>query len=647
MRFSLHSSASFFVTVVAASCFATLAIAQPTEDDYYPMYTVPTPEGVLLEVGGIATLPEGRLAVSTRRGEVWIIGNPADLATGSPPAFKRFAEGLHEPLGLLFHQKAFYTAQRGELTKLVDTDGDEIADIYETVASWPLSSHYHEYTFGPKLAPDGSFFVTTNVAFGDEEWWRGESRVPWRGWTLKIHPDGTIEPWATGMRSPAGLGMFEGEFFYTENQGDWVGSGGIWHVTKGAFSAHPAGLRWAEHADSPMGLTEDEFSGQIDHRRYKENGRFVKPENVANEEDPMTPSQLHDLFPETRLPAVVLPHGILGVSNSEILVDQSGGAFGPFSGQLFVGDQGQSKIMRVAMEKVDGAYQGVAFDFRAGFQSGVMRLAQGQGGIVYVGETNRGWGSAGEADSGLQFLTWSGKIPFEMQTVKAMPDGFEIVFTKPVEREAALDLASYSGRSYTYKYHPVYGSPQVDIQDLEIEGVALSDDGRTARLAIANLRPEYVHELHGFGLREAATGYPLLHPSAYYTLNAIPGGKKMDRAKASTRRSAAPVPTPTTTAANGQKSIDFASVQPLLTRHTCTACHSPDKRLVGPSFSAIADRNYSPEEIVQLIYSPQPENWPGFPTPMAPMTHVPEADALQIARWINSLANSPSKAPSP
>ena len=41
----------------------------PTEEDYYRMVTIPTPEGVLLEVGGLTTLPDGRIALSTRRGE--------------------------------------------------------------------------------------------------------------------------------------------------------------------------------------------------------------------------------------------------------------------------------------------------------------------------------------------------------------------------------------------------------------------------------------------------------------------------------------------------------------------------------------------------------------------------------------------------
>jgi hypothetical protein len=78
-------------------------------------------------------------------------------------------------------------------------------------------------------------------------------------------------------------------------------------------------------------------------------GRYIKPENVVNEKF-ATLFEAKQKLPEIQLPAVWLPHGVLGISNSEI-VKIPEGVFGPFSGQLLVGDQGQSKISRVYMEK--------------------------------------------------------------------------------------------------------------------------------------------------------------------------------------------------------------------------------------------------------------------------------------------------------
>lgn len=615
----------------------------PVEDDYYKIITIPAPENILLEIGGVATLPDGRVAVCTRRGDVWVIENPT-MEDGSLPVYSLFASGLHEALGLAYKDGALYTAQRGELTKLVDTNGDGKADVYETVYAWPLSGHYHEYSFGPKIAPDGSFFVSGNVAFGDEEWWRGESRVPWRGWIMKISSEGKMEPWATGMRSPCGLGMIDGELFYDDNQGDWMGSGGIWNVKKGTFTGHPAGLRWTGEPNSPLKITTEQLYAKVDPRQIKKEGQYVKPENTADEKDPDFLFELKKDFPALRLPSVWLPHGVLGISNSEILEDETAGKFGPFAGQVFVGDQGQSKIMRVVMEEVKGELQGVAFDFKSGFQSGVLRMNWGHDGSLFVGETNRGWGSSGTTNSGFQRLLWTGKIPMEMKTVRAMPDGFEVEFTMPVNRESAEDLRSYAGRSYIYKYHPVYGSPTVNEEKLQVRGVKVSEDGMKVRVVIENLKQFYLHEISVQGVRSLNNSLPVLHPMAYYTLNNIPDGAKLPLSELSTKRSvsstvksAASQNQKTVASTTNTKSVTYADIEPLLVKNTCTACHQISKRQVGPSFKDIAKRNYSNERMVQLIYNPEPKNWPEHETPMAPMPQVPKDEALKIAAWINTL----------
>lgn len=647
----------------AATMLTAWAQESPKEEDFSKIMKVTSPEGTLLEVGGLVTLPNGSLGVATRRGDIWIVENP----TSRRPYFRKFASGLHEILGLAYKDGALYCAQRGELTKLMDTNKDGKADVFETVYAWPLSGHYHEYSFGPKIAPDGSFFVTGNVAFGNEEWWRGESRVPWRGWTMKISPEGTMQPWATGMRSPAGLGIYDGELFYTDNQGDWMGSGGVTHVRKGSFTGHPAGLKWTGMANSPLKLTTDQLYAKVDPRqRRDENGRAIKPENVVSE----TPDLLYTLkeqFPnvDIQTPAVWLPHGILGISNSEILQIPDG-AFGPFAGQLLVGDQGMSKISRVFMEKVNGEYQGGAIEFRNGFRSGVLRMAFAEDGSLFVGETNRGWGSAGEANEGLQRLVWNGTIPFEMRTVKAMPDGFEIEFTKPVDKKSAEDLASYRVESFIYKYQAVYGSPTINKETLPLKGVKVSADGLKARIIVDDLRKYYIHQLTLDGVRGQEGSYSLVHPIAYYTLNNIPTGEKLSISEVSTTNSAGPrsatapaktepvkiTPAKTVKGAKvteggkpklieGQtvtmaKAPTYDEVKGLLTKHTCLACHQTNKRQVGPAYVDVAKRKYTNDQIVDLIYNPKPEHWPDY-TQMAAMPQVPKADALKIAAWINSL----------
>jgi cytochrome c551/c552 len=638
-------------SVIMFSGNSAFAQETPKEEDFFKIMKVATPEGIILEVGGLVNLPNGDLGISTRRGDVFIVENP----TSSRPYFKKFASGLHEILGLAYKDGAFYCAQRGELTKLVDTNIDGKADVYETIYSWPLSGHYHEYSFGPKIASDGSFFVTGNVAFGSEEWWRGESRVPWRGWAMRITADGKMEPWATGMRSPAGLGFLNNELFYTDNQGDWMGSGALWKVEKGDFMGHPAGLAWSGMTNSPLKLTTEQFNSKIDPRKVKnDKGRYIKPENVVNENF-KTLFEMKKEFPELRLPAVWLPYGILGISNSEPITIPKG-HFGPFEGQTLVGDQGMSILSRVFLEKVNGEFQGASFMFRSGFRSGVMRMSWARDSSLFIGETNRGWGSAGEANEGLQRLVWNNKTPFEMKAVRAMPDGFEIEFTLPVDPKSAEDLASYSVESYIYKYHPVYGSPPVNTQNLAIKGVKLSADGLKARIIVDNLRRYYIHTIKLDGIRERDNFYSLVHPTAYYTLNNIPEGAKLSMTEVSTKNSAiliaqappvttgvkkttvaAPVKQVAQVLAQVEKVPTYNDVKGMLASYTCLSCHNPDRKIVGPAFKDIAKRKYSPEKIVQLIHNPQPENWPEYPTPMPPMPQVKKEDGLKIAAYINSL----------
>ncbi|OOQ58726.1 c-type cytochrome [Mucilaginibacter pedocola] len=631
---------------ISLSFSAAFAQETPKEEDFFKVNKVRVPEGPILEVGGLVTLPNGNLALSTRRGEVYIVENP----TSATPYWRRFAYGLHEILGVAYKDGALYVAQRGELTKLIDNDQDGKAEIYQTIYAWPLSGHYHEYSFGPKIMKDGTFMVTGNVAFGDEEWWRAESRVPMRGWAMNITESGKMTPYAAGFRSPAGISAIDSELYYTENQGDWVGSGGLWKVNKGDFMGHPASLRWTSLPNSPVKLQSDFFYSQMDERRIKnEQGRYIKPENRVNETF-KTLFEMKKTFPELKLPSVWLPYGILGISSSEA-VKIPANTFGPFAGQILAGDQGMSIISRIFLETVKGQEQGAAFLFRKGFRSGVLRLEWGTDGSLFVGETNRGWGSAGDANEGLERVVYNGKTPFEMKAVRAMPDGFEAEFTMPVDRKSAEDLASYSAESFIYKYHPVYGSPAVNTEKLKITGVKVSADGLKARFIVNGLRQYYIHTLTLDGIRSAEGFYSLIHPTAYYTLNQIPDGAKLSMSEVSTKNSAAaPAAAPakkgaapakaTATpakAAASTKAPTFKEIEPLLTKNTCLSCHNPTKRQIGPPFAEVAKRKYSPEKILSLIHNPQPQNWPGYSTEMPPMPQVTKAEAFRIAAYINSL----------
>lgn len=472
-----------------------------TENDFYRIRTVPIPQGIFLEVGGMSFLPNGSLAVSTRRGEVWVIDNPS-MKDGIQPSYRLFAQGLHEPLGLNYIKGDLYLTQRSELTRLRDLDGDGVADQYQTMYSWPLSEtgNYHEYAYGPLLDKDGNMIVALNLG------WNGnsESLSKWHGWMLKFSPDFKMTPYAAGFRSPAGMGLnSKGDVFYSDNQGHWVGSGYISHVAEHDFMGNPSSLKWSGEPESGISL---------------------KPSDIPDTGKPMF--EVAKNVKGIKTPAVWFPHTILGISTSGILSYGKAGKMGPFEDQLFVGDQGHSKIMRVFLEQVKGVYQGVVFPFREGFSSGILRMNWGPDGDLFVGMTSRGWGSTGKADYGLQILEWTGETPFEMKTIQAKPDGFEVEFTQPVDEKTARDVASYQIGDFIYQYHSKYGSPPINAATREIKAISVSEDGMRVRLVLDSLKEGYIHEIKAEGIR-SREGIPLLHTFGYYTLNVIPEGDRL------------------------------------------------------------------------------------------------------------------------
>lgn len=625
LRYFLCSSMVVMATVALAKAQVKKdSIIIPKEEDFYQIQTVLVPEGIQLEVGGMAFLPNDKLAVCTRRGEVWIISNPY-MKDGRPSQYQLFAQGLHEPLGMAYYKGDLYVAQRPQLTRLRDKNNDGIADEYKTVYNFEITGNYHEYAYGPVFDKEGDMFVTLNLGwFRDVKGGYMESRVKWRGWMLKISPEGKMTPFAAGLRSPAALTIDKDDHvFYTENQGEWVGSGHMTEVRKGDFLGQPTSLAWADQPGSTVKLKVEDIPDS------------GKPEfEVAK--------QIAGL----KTPSVWIPHAILGVSTSGMLVAGQG-QMGPFEGQFFVGDMGQSLINRVYLEKIKDVYQGAVFPFRKGFSSGVLRLCWGSDGSMFVGMTARGWGAGGGESFGLQRLVWNGKIPFEMKTISARPDGFELEFTQPVDRKTASEAAAYHVRSFTYKYHRQYGSPIINEANCPLKAISISPDGMKVRLVLDSTREGYIHEITVAGVRSTGN-QGLLHNLGYYTLNRIPDGPKLtitteNRVKTVKKPTAKKVPVNnaspkvSTTPSAITRIPKYEEVKPLLIQYTCLSCHDPVKRHIGPPYAEVAKRGYSIDKLKRLIFNPEPGNWPDYATPMPPMPNIPAPALQKIALWIHSL----------
>jgi hypothetical protein len=326
--------------------------------DYYRIETYNLPQGVNFEASGLAVMPNGKLAVGLRKGEVWVEGEKG---------FKLFASGLHEILGLAFHEGALYATQRAEVTKIRDTDGDGTADEYLTAAAgWGVSGAYHEYAYGPVFDAAGNLYTSLNCSMG-KPMIKGDTL--WRGWVVRTSPSGQMEPWCAGFRSPCGIGTnFEGDVFVSDQQGNWMPTTPIFHARKGAYFSHADSIPDAMRPDSPVKIN-------------------------AKQPDGITVAEAMKKVPGYCPPAVWLPYVKMGQSGTGIVCDRSGGKFGPFEKQLFMGEFVLSGVNRVFLEKVGGEYQGACFPFIDGLQCAALALTTLPDGSLVVGESNRGWNS--------------------------------------------------------------------------------------------------------------------------------------------------------------------------------------------------------------------------------------------------------------
>lgn len=474
--------------------FLTALLAAPAlaqqQSDFYTREEIPLPKSEVMEISSIALMPDEKVAVATRRGDVWICSGAygEDL---SKVSWKKFAGGLHEPLGMYWQDGSLFLTQRPEFTRIQDTDGDGEADVFETISSgWGVSGDYHEYAFGSRPDPNGDVWITLCLTGS------AGAKADWRGWALRITPDGKAIPTCSGIRSPGGIGQNAvGDMFYTDNQGLWNGSSSLKWLKPGSFQGNPTGNKY--HTLANLAAPPE-----------PESGSRVLAERLKH--------------PEFIPPAVVLPHAKMGQSPTGIEVDTSGGKFGPWDKQLYIGEQTHSQVQRISLEKVNGLYQGAVLHFLEGFEAGPIpvRLDQEKG-VLFVGGSNRGWASRGTKPFTFERVRPTGKIPFEILTMSAEPDGFTLTFTEPVDETSAADPASYSMEAWTYILQETYGSPEVDQATPVIKTAAVSADKKSVRLTIEGLVRGHVHQLLLPGVK-AASGNKLWHPEAFYTLNEIP-----------------------------------------------------------------------------------------------------------------------------
>jgi type 1 glutamine amidotransferase/glucose/arabinose dehydrogenase len=499
------------VTRVIAPGFKTMddgrGVVKPGDgvplEDVHPSWsleTLHTPENNPM-VGCMTFLPDGRLLIGTfepKNNGVWLeepngkLHAISNWDSGDPELveYEVFAEGVYHPLGLCVVDGDVYLAQRDEITRFTDDDGDGNYEGRETFAEGWTSDNYHHFTFGLKHHDD-SLYASLSTSIGSPvELERGSIRgingpnPANRGALMKIAlEDGSIEYVSGGFRTPNGIMVDpSGNVFVCENQGAWMPASKINHARPGHFYGHYNESR----AWSSM---------------YPDGGV-----PALHSDQPLSP------------PAVWLPQNEAANSPTSMVMIEEG----PFAGQMFLGELKMGGIRRVALEEIDGQQQGAVFRHTQGLEGGVNRLEWAPDGSLVVGciGEQATWSWRGTR-SGLQRLVPTGQSAFEFHSIDAEPDGFTVHFTEPVAPETAGNTELWSLDHWSYLPTPDYGGAKVNNKALQIDSATVAPDGRSVRLRLDGLEEGRVVRFHA--PVKSAAGATIHSPDAWYTLNEIPG----------------------------------------------------------------------------------------------------------------------------
>jgi len=463
--------------------------------------------GYRMEDGSAPTDPFGRelvfeaLGIEFYKGEAFVSTRTAGIWKVVDGKWHLFAEGAYESIGLVVNsEKDIVIGEKAGLTRLIDSDGDHWAEKRENITDkFRFNGDYHEYLHGP-IKQNGSYLFSLNLGNEVKGMYKAGGR--WmgtvgglRGWMLSSDDKGKTEIFASGFRSPAGLALSpENEIVYTENQGEYVGTSKVFKVKKGGFHGNPNGL-----IDIP-GMNAD------------------------------SPEVKWDAVKDTReLPILLLPHGeVMNAPGSpEFMTDKI--TFGPFEGQMFLGDQLQSNIYRIDSQVVDGQEQAVAIPFAEGLKSGAMRLRFNPAdSSLWIGQTGRGWRSRGGNTYALQRIVYDPKVPVDaIKTVKVTHKGFDIHFTQP--QSGADESKNIECASWYYLNSSEYGSSKQDEREEKVLKSTWNDAKTVCSIILDNFQVKKEKSSDSsrvYRINLAGTSFGEKHDpyftKAYYTLHKIP-----------------------------------------------------------------------------------------------------------------------------
>lgn len=450
-----------------------------------PITAVPGFHGRRLPIGtaimptGIAWLADGRMAMTSLKGDVWILSDTD--GDSLPDSMSLFADGLSAPYGIQVDGDSLVVAHKPEVLRLRDSDGDGRADEFDVVASgWGFSDDYHDWTTALLRDLNGDWFVGLGSDYSQNQ--RPADNDRWRGTILKIDSTGTIAPIATAFRFPMGLAFDRSQnLFATDNQGVQNTFNEINHVVSGKHYGVPSRHEGTTdmQSETPALMVPHPWTRSV-------NSILFLPDNFANPD--------------------LAGHGLGCEYDTRCLI-------------------------RFTIQDVDGVQQGACYRFSRPDQPGgggnfvgPVTSAVGPDGALYIGSIwDSGW--QGGANTGsIERLTADTSMPNGIREIRATASGFEVTFFKGLTNISLMrNPATWSIQGYTRLWRGSYATPDAEQYTLTPNTVELSDDCSTVILAVQPLKAGFVYEI---GIDQSAAMPESLWPAeGFYSMKVVPGDR--------------------------------------------------------------------------------------------------------------------------
>ena len=383
-----------------------------------------------------------RAAVCTWQGDVWMVSG-LDQPKGKL-TWRRVAAGMFQPLGLKIVDETIYVCCRDQITRLHDLNGDGEMDFYESFNNdHQVTEHFHEFAMDLQTDAAGNFYFAKAARHAKS------GLVPHHGSIIKVSKDGS-KSWriANGFRAPNGVTVNgDGTFFASDQEGHWTPKNRINLVRKDGF--------------------------------YGYMGSYVPGRDPSKYDPP-----------------VVWIHNSVDRSPAQQLWVTSD-KWGPLKGSLINFSYGTGRIFVVPHEVLGGIPQGgVARLPIAETPTGVMRgrFHPVDGQLYACGLF--GWAGNKHLAGGFYRFRYTGKplhVPINYSVSK---DGVRLVFSEPLDLEAAGDVDRFSAEMCNYRRTAGYGSRDYLVTDpkkqgrdkLEITKAILGADRKSVLLQMPKLQ---------------------------------------------------------------------------------------------------------------------------------------------------------------